>query len=300
MSTDFVTRAEFEALLARVNELEAKGNDKPKKSPKQGPISIIELVANLEKGVFMCTHCYKTGANKNKFCASVTKLHYDGKPYDEEINVDKEDYFRFRCAQHSKGSNNKAIDLGKKMLESHYGQNDDGAVVKEEDDPSQTVASILTNNPVDLPTTPSKAKNKLGDDYIDQGEYLDKKIKTDDGDKVVFVRYKKNKSGTPSKRPTPRIIGQCEIDDVDDYLNNLSAPEDSSIKKIGLNYEPINKTKASDAEVVADDFIPGLTTTEIKQPVVVAPEKSTDAYDAPTDEENGDDTITDLLEELKR
>mgnify|MGYP001228524555 CR=1 FL=1 len=296
MSTEYVTQKQFDELLARIKALEdEKSNEQGKKSPKKEPISLAGLIESFESGKFVCTHCYKTGANKNKFCASVTKLHYSGNIYTGNITVDKEDYFRFRCSQHVKGSTNTAIDLGKKMIEKHYGQGDEAVVAGDEEEPSQTVASMLTGNPIDVPTTPSKAKHKVTTDYIDQGDFLDEKIILEDGKNLAVIRHTKTKKGTPSKR-SPKLIGVCELPNSDDYLNHLTEPGDALIASIGIKYKPIIKEKNETKEdEEGEEESHGLT--KVKHPVVPVPEVKHDTYENSTEEE--DDGLDKLLEDLK-
>ena len=298
MTTDYVTREEFDELLARVLKLEnSKATPKKKTAVKLEPLILLDFITKCEKGEYSCAHCFKVGINKDKFCSSASKLHFNGQLIAGEITIDKEDFYKLRCSSHIKGSNNKSIDYGKKLIETHYGtSNDDTAIARNEDDPSQQVAALLSGNPVDVPTTPSKSKKKESKEvYLEQGEFMDQKIDIGE-EKSAYIRYRKGKNGTPLKKPSPYALGVCS-NDIEDYLNNLEVPDDSVLARLGVKYKGSSEKKPeAKKDIDEDDVSSGLT--EVKQPSVITPEETEDPYEVKTESED-DDEINDLLEDLK-
>lgn len=280
-----VSREEFDALLARVEALEAgavSAKATPKKKLNTDPIPLAEIITRLESNVWMCTHCFKTGKNKDMFCASVSKLHYKGELITDNTQISREYYGEIRCSKHANGSTNKGINHGAKLIAAHYGIKDsDSVVTKDEENPNEQVAAVLSGNPASLVTTPSKAFAAKKDDknYIEQGEFLHELVEKDD--KLVVIQHHKSKNGSPKKRPSPCIIGVCESEEKEEYLDHLTAPSDSIQASVGLKYSPLRQK-----EEKKDDVSAGLTA--VKQPVVLNPDDKADPYEAATDDENND------------
>jgi len=281
-----VTREEFDALLARVAALETAAvsvKSTPKKKVNNDPVSLTDIITRLEGNTWACTHCFKTGKNKDMFCASVSKLHYKSELITDNTEITREYYGEIRCSKHVNGSTNKGINHGAKLISSHYGIKDnDSVVTKDEENPNEQVAAVLSGNPASLVTTPSKAFSSKDEDknYIEQGEFLHELVEKDE--KLVIIQHHKSKDGNPKKRPSPCIIGVCETDKKDTYLENLSAPSDSIQASVGLKYSPLREKGSKEEEI-------GAGLTAVKQPVVLTSEDKPDAYEATTDPEDGDE-----------
>lgn len=297
-----VTREEFNELKELVLKLSKKldGLGSSKKTPKNAAsktshwVVLEEYIKIMEKGEqYSCSYCPKIGTNKDKFCSSTSRLYFKGVEITEELkDLVPEDFPNVRCHSHYNKATNKANDRGANLLKAHYGKiNDDTVVVKNEDEPDEQIASILTGNTVNVVTTPSKAMpKKVDDNYIDQGDFLDEYITREET--TVIVRYHKSKNNTPKKRPSPVILGICDDFDKNDYLGKLKAPSDKIKASMDLKYAPLEKEEKKEEE---PDISAGLSNIP---KVINIEKKEEDNYDAKTDDEEDED-IKALLDDLK-
>lgn len=294
-------------LIKRVTLLEQQKNDSIKKTPKDTakPIELEEYVEQMEKGHYSCCYYPKTGANQNKFCNKTKSLHFKGEPIDDNFRLDElhpRDFRHFRCKTHVNKAVTEVNDLGNSMIRAHYGKFNDGAVVvKNEEEPGEQIANILSGNTVEVITTPSRAKPKKPTPKVDEkyievdDKFLDEPIEYDG--KYVIVRHEKSVTGTPKKRPSPVILGVIEVDDFDrnDHLEGLEEPDSNVLK----NFEPKKYKPLGEA----------VTPKKNKTPTVAKIPKinkiNIDSYEADTDPEDGDEEkkededIEDLINNLE-
>lgn len=289
-------RKEVQTLRKEVDTLKSSKSTPRKKTVKMEPKAFEEYIGIMKSQskteLPLCSHYYKTGNNKGKIC-SAPSGYFKGEvctEVKEETSQDYKMWHFFKCSKHKNGTTNSSIDNTKKMLENHFGNAQDDTVVrKDEDTPSEQVASLLGGGAVNVVTTPSKAKASEPDDsrYIEAGDFLHKMLEVDS--QIVVIKYSKKKDGTPSRR-SPRVLGIRSAEATDEnYMDSLEKPSDTILARVNFKYEPPEKEE--EEEIILD--------SKAVQPSVPMPETKTDEeiYNADTEiDEDVDDLMNALSE----
>ena len=272
------------------------------------------------KTSFLCAHCSKTGAKKDKPCCKPAKFYLDEDGAVHDL-FDDEDKFQFtelsketshflRCSGcKTKATDPKTSNANIKFTAFLEGKTNEATdkVVEEhakdlvntlagtKEDPAESVNRFLAGSPADVSPTKAKASpassfdgevKKVGDTW-----YNAYSVEEDDSEYKLVFELKEKKDGTPSKR-SPTCIGYTEKEEIDDtILEDLKEVPENIFKKVrkpGFKYE-FHQTVVETIEEEKEDE---------GAPKPVLPSVQKDAFEATTEEEDEDNPEANELDNL--